>query len=1138
MSSTSFRKNWLSDREFEFRQRLEKASLVVEINLDENELRDLQGMYGAEAAEMLRRGSVPNDVIRAYPALTLAILVGQACVGYEQHRYWDEFFLQLDLERDQVFEQALRRSLRDLLRKFRLRDFPELKNEYVQLMALHSGFPVYCLRDVVDLLEDRMVGGTEMTGAAVIEWLLQPGKKHRMNDLDVPVRNFIQYGGQLAIDILNRMIEFLIFTASTDGWAAADIDLETSTTGLPTILLDRLIELVEERPFGSGPRPVVPHRRRMRKPTIAFLPLDRQIVVEVPYPDVEPDVPWRLSFDGDTRPVLAEPGWGVRPGEEHPPTPVPVPAPVREILLQHTPSAATAQVAVVDKTDPLLVFDLDGRWIPRHTTLPRGCVFAVHPSDAQVVDVGTGRTLTPLAPAETVTGWRGWVVAELDLSTSGSIALERGGTRPPGAVRTVRDPATPTFEHGAAVAGLTTLNGLTVYGSRPEVTLPANPGVQDIAWRVRVKRPDSPTWLIDAEIRGADEDLVVDPFEEFDDAVLGLFDIRVSGPVGTDLRQQAFYAEGISVEYGVPFRFPVGGGLKPVTATVHSEWDLTVAPPRIDFAAGERDKQVTVARPGRTYRLRLTPPYVQMRVDPVGAPAQWRTSAAVLTPAELDEDRIVAVHTPGAAAAVFHLEDPNGRLLKDVTPDAPHYDYFQASSRVFVDAARNAGRCRIVALVDDEAGRTTKIVLSHVRPAALCAGIGIDGGDLVLEDPADEQDLALNVWARTAPWRPVQTLTVSASRARLPERYVGAGPLLVQVFVDDPWVTITPPSWPDESAIEVTQPGWMPDESRERDNLARFLAGEGPAPSDAVRMPEVWSALALLPQDAHDVHTQRTRSALSRILKENPRAALEALGNSTIPLPDMMSLYIRTGLVFKSYGADYTLNDLHHDPWVGCMVEIADLPSLFARRTYVAEERAETLDYLEDKGGAALMEVLRHGKSMSLYEGVFDKDTVLFDTLPKAQVESIIAAARFVPGALLDTDTRVSAVIDAFHARREWLTDGWSSAFGSATVRSLDIVRRTRGLIHREVAARNEKLDGVDTSAHKWMLLPLQSLTLAVLARLDAHRMLRHAPVTSDFQEAWARMAQLCPRLVMTDLLIAEALVTHACHGDLIGEEA
>ncbi|MEE2032319.1 hypothetical protein [Rhodococcus chondri] len=1135
MSGVSFRQQWLSDQEFEIMRRLEKASLVVEINLDEDEIRRTQDMYGRQAADMLRLAVPPEDVIAKYPALTLAILVGQAALGYEQHRYWDEFFARLDLPREQPFEQALRKSLDRLLTRFGLRKFPELKSDYVQLMALHAGFPVYCMRDIIDLLEERMVAGTEVTGAAIIEWLREPGKKHRMNTLDVPVRNFILYGDQLAVDILNRIIEFVQFTVNTEGWAASDIDLETSTTGLPTLLLDKLIDLLRERPFGSGPRLVVPRARRRRKPTIAFLPLDRQVVVEVPYPDIDPDVPWRLSFDGVSREALAEAGWGVRADEEHPPTQVPVPGPVREILLQHQPSDESTQLSVVDKDDPLLVFDSEGRWIPRHTALPRQCVLAVYPSDAQVVDVGTGLTVMPTFTPDVPVGWTGWSIAELDLSTCRSIALTRRGVRAPGGVRTVRDATTPTFEHGVPVDGLQTLNGLTVYGSRPEVTLPANPGKQDIVWRIRVKRPDSSNWVVDTEVHGANEDLAVDPFEPIDDAVLGLFEIHVSGPIGSDLRQQAFLAEGISIDYTRPFRFPVSGGLAAVTATVASEWDLAVPHPRIEFAPADRDKLVTVTQRERAYRLRLTPPYVQMRVDPAGAPALWRTAAAVLTPAELDEDRNFALHAPLSAAAVFQLETVDGRLLKDVTPDTPHYDYFQAPSRVFVDAARAAGQCRIVALVDDEHDRTTKIVLAHVRPAALCTRITIDDSCLVLENPAEEEDLAVNLWARTAPWLPVQTVQVTDGRAKLPEAYVDGGPLLAHVFVDDPWVTITPPSWPGDTALEMDQPGWMHDVSRERDNLSRFLAGAGPAPADAVSMPEVWAALALLPQDSEDVHTQQLRSALSRILSENSRAALEALGSSTIPLPEMMSLLIRTGLVYRSYTADYTLNDLHPNPWVGCMIEIADLPSLYARREYVGAERAETLDYLEDKGGETLIEVLARGKSTKLYGGVFDKDTVLLDGLPESQVEAIFEHARLVPGAVLDEDTRVSAVIDAFHNRTMWLELGWSPSFASATARSLDTIKRTRGQIYREVAARNEKLDGVNTVQHRWMLLSLQSLTFAVLARMKAHGMLRHPPVTSDFEESWAAMARLCPGLVMTDLLIAEALVTHARHGNLIG---
>ena len=1136
MSGASFRQQWLSDQEFEITRRLEKASLVVEINLDEDEIRRAQDMYGRQAAEMLRVGKAAEDVIAKYPALTLAILVGQAALGYEQHRYWDEFFARLDLPREQAFEQALRKSLDRLLTRFTLRKFPELKNDYVQLMALHAGFPVYCMRDIIDLLEERMVAGTEATGAAIIEWLREPGKKHRMNSLDVPVRNFILYGDQLAVDILNRIIEFVQFTVDNEGWAASEIDLETSTTGLPTLLLDKLIELLRDRPFGSGPRPVTPRTRRRRKPTIAFLPLDRQIVVEVPYPDVEPDVPWRVSLDGVSREALAERGWGVRADEEHPPTQVPVTGPVREILLQHVPSEESAQLSVIDKDDPLLIFDLDGRWIPRHTVLPRQCVLAVYPSDAQVVDTATGHTLMPTFTPDVPVGWTGWSVAELDLSTCRSIVLTRRGSRAPGGVRTVRDATTPTFEHGEAVDGLQTLNGLTVYGSRPEITLPANPGKQEMIWRIRVKRPDSSGWVVDTEVQGTDEEVVVDPLEPIEDAVLGLFEIHVSGPIGSDLRQQAFLAEGISIEYTRPFRFPVAGGLAPVVATVSSEWDLAVPHPRVKFAPGDRDKLVTITQRERAYRLRVTPPYVQMRVDPVGAAAAWRTAAAVLTPAELDEDRNLALHAPKSEAAVLQLETVDGALIKDVTPDTPHYDYFQAPSRVFVDAARTAGQCRIVALVDDEHGRTTKIVLAHIRPAALCTGMTVDDGVLVLENPAEEEDLAVYLWARTAPWLPVQTVQVTEGRAKLPEAYVDAGSLLAHVFVDDPWVTVTPPSWPGNNALEVDQPGWMHDLSRERDNLSRFLAGEGPAPADAVSMPEVWAALALLPQDSEDVHTQQLRSALGRILSENPRAALEALGSSTIPLPEAMALLIRTGLVYRNFAADFTMNDLHPNPWVGCMIEISDLPSLYDRRDYVAAERAETLDYLEDKGGKTLIEVLMRGKSAKLYGGVFDKDTILLDGMPASQVESIFEHARLVPGAVLDEDTRVSAVIDAFHNRRTWIEQGWSQSFGSATVRTLEVINRTRGQIYREVAARNEKLEGVSTGKHSWMLLSLQSLTFAVLARMKAHDMLRHPPVTSDFEEAWAVMARLCPGLVMTDLLIAEALVTHACYGNLIGE--
>lgn len=1109
----------------------------MEINLDEDEIRRLQEVYGRDVSERLRLGATPTAVVTKYPALILAILVGHAALGYERHRYWDEFFARLELPRDQTFEQTLRRQLPRLLSRFGLQNFPELKSEYVQLIALHAGFPVYCMSDVIDVLEERLAAGMQVTGASIIEWLDEPGKKHRIARLDVPVRNFLHYGGQLAIDILDRIIDFVSFTVENSSWAENDATLDTSTTGLPTLMLEKLIELLKERPIGTARARSSAVVRRRRAVAIRYQPIDQQVVVDVPYPDTDAGIAWRLSFDGDTVESLAKPGWGVRQGEEHPPSEVAVPVPTREIVMVHPSEQAPIRLAVVDKDDPLLLFDPSGQVISRRTAIPRGVVIALYPADAAVVDVATGGSVEPESgTTSSPVGWSGWVAAELDLANVSSIVLRREGTETRVRARTVQRPSSPTFKHGEPVRGLTTLNGLTVYGSAPSVTLPADPG-RATNWRIRMRRSGSTDWTVDTSVNGSADGVVVDPFQYAPDDLLGLYEIQVSGSVGADLRQQVFVALGVSVTFSAPFRVPGAGGLEPVDAIIACDSAVVPSTRRLAFTPDDRDQVVAFIHGGQSYRLRLTPPYLQMRVDLTGTPAQWRSVADVLTIDELDENRLVALQAPNVAAALFILEATSGETLKEVVPSTPHHEYFEAWSRAFVDAARSAKQSRILALIDDEFGQSYEIVIAHIRPAALCSGAVVVDGSLVLEDPADEESLAVSIWARTAPWLPALTLEVADGAANLPDHLVNAGPLLLQVYVDDPWVTVTPPAWPDDSAIEAVQGGWVHDDNQARHSLSRFLAGEGPVPVDAVSMPEVSTALALLPQDSHDVHVQQLRSALGRILRENPRAALEALGSSTIPQPAMLELYIRSGLVYRSYAAEFALNDLHTNPWVGCLVEIADLPSLYRRRTEVAEERAETLNYLADKGGSALVETLRFGKSSGLYTAVFDSDTIRLDAMPAGVVQDIVKRARLVPGAVLDVDTRVAAVVEAFLRRRDWLQQGWSPQVGAATLRTFDAIKRIRGQIYREVLFRHEKLDGVDTTTHPWMLLSLQSLAFAVLARMEAHGMISYSPQTSDYDEAWATMARLCPTLVVTDLLIAEAMVTHARHGDLIGED-
>lgn len=190
-------------------------------------------------------------------------------------------------------------------------------------MAMHAGIPVHCLGDLVETIEGHIRQGRDATGAALLEWMTAPGMAYRLNRLDVPVRNFLTYGGEIAVDVLDRIMEFLVYTLEhPDSWN--DLELDTSTTGLPSLLLSGLIEHLREHPFltdedGSTVPSGIRHRRI---PLVSYSVQDDEVLVGVPYPDKDADMPWKLTIGGSTRDVYAESGWGVEDGEHlQPPRP-------------------------------------------------------------------------------------------------------------------------------------------------------------------------------------------------------------------------------------------------------------------------------------------------------------------------------------------------------------------------------------------------------------------------------------------------------------------------------------------------------------------------------------------------------------------------------------------------------------------------------------------------------------------------------------------------------------------------------------------------------------------------------------------------------------------------------------------------
>src|SRR5690625_2175095 len=103
----------MSDADYEWRTRLRGINLVVEADFTAEEIWTAQKKYGAASQYLLNRPRrlIHDEIIQKYPALTLVILVGHASLGYDQGRYWERFWEELDLPRDSEFENTIRRSL-------------------------------------------------------------------------------------------------------------------------------------------------------------------------------------------------------------------------------------------------------------------------------------------------------------------------------------------------------------------------------------------------------------------------------------------------------------------------------------------------------------------------------------------------------------------------------------------------------------------------------------------------------------------------------------------------------------------------------------------------------------------------------------------------------------------------------------------------------------------------------------------------------------------------------------------------------------------------------------------------------------------------------------------------------------------
>ncbi len=1119
--------DWMFDADYEWRQRLKSVNLAIETDFTEDEIREAQRKFGAAASELRKRGLSPQEIIKKYPGLALAILVGHASLAYDHGAYWDSFWQELGLSRDQDFEQAIRGSVVGLLDKFGLARFPDVEKgdarKYVTMFTLHSGIPIHCLRDLLQLAHHHIVQGRPASGVALTEWVLEPGKEHRSTALDKPVLDFFTYGAEFALDILDRIIEFM--EAATADPSLLQETLDASTTGLPTVMVGEIVRQLREAPLTLDRRRIT--TAGTSRPSITYSSADDEILLVLPSPADDAEESWRVSFDGDVREVHAIRQWGA--DDRSATATVTVPEPVHEVIVARGEEGLA--LPLISPADPLLIFSGSGQLVPRRDGM-KETAWAVFPESHELVDPTTLKPVT-LNDEGCPAGWHGWRSAFIELDNVHGLQLSKSGELV-GAPRRVYRAERPHLHPGSPIPGLTTIEGRMVYADRPVVTLPATTADPAPKWTVRVRHSGAEAWLFDHSVLASNVEIRVDPFAESAEPQLGLFEILVTGPMGLDVRGVFFIAEGLATRFHPAIRVPDDGRLSTCTATVESPAQPVLPAGPINFGDRDLSTRITVGDGEIEQQLLLTPPHVEMRSGHVGTPCPWRMIPEICDPGEFAQNRFVAVWAPGIERAEFRYVSNRGELLQvDSRPRRRQGDIFESRLQQFADTVRTHPGGRLEATLHTDGGPLNVAVIRAQSPQ-LASGVQLIGDRLEFADIADVSDLAVRVWNTTTPWKPPEVITVENGAAQLPEHLIERGSLRCQLFVDDPWILTEPPPQAPADSFLIEQLGWSEEGNCDQNRLSRYLGSQSSAPVEIGFVPEVWDALAWLAADGK----AKRFAGLTELLQAEPRRALECLGDSTIAVGAKMALVTRSRLITRNFAIDETLNELHAHPWFGCMVELADLTSLYRRRDEVSTERAETLAYLRERGGDALIELLASGATPGFIDSCIDSATVKRSAEPLIHVEAELRELQQVPLPQLHPDNLRAALCETLLRRFEWMDSGWSSSFAQQTAFLINPIKNVSfPRSYQVIAARAAAVSAIDESQHPWALMSLQSLTLAVSARLMAYGRMKESYFNSGLLGEWAQLALLCPTMVANDLLIAEAVVLHDRRGNVIGKD-
>ena len=734
--------------------------------------------------------------LQHYPAVTVVFLAGEGGRCYDDGTFWPNIESLSDASRQElaIVGKAFEASVRQLgLEDFSKSPEADTWMRYVTPILLHGGIPASCAPDAAQLVVSDMRHGVE-DAAELIDGVLRSTARH--TQLARPLLRFFLYGGDFALDLVERMIT-AVFDVNAVGLDVArhSVPELADDLGLPSYLLQALID-------GGSPGRAVRGRRSPR-PRVR---IDRYSC-SGPFavlPPVHDSGEWLLTGSSASRykamqrethevPLIpSRGGWTISlqsdAGEP------------RSHFNGHPEVAAC-------------IFDAAGR-LARDQRRLRGDTALV--LAAKGVAVLSDDEETPALLAEDLPArgepWHGWKLLCVDLSEEDALVLRSkgAGLSARATLPVLRPPQGPAITSVPVVA-VSGPMGCDVYADAPSVTEPR--ATAPSAWRVRWRSDDEttppPTAMLDNLPRGPQGRSLASRLPT-EGAFCGT--VEIVGPLGSDLRERVAVVKGLQVT--VPDR--VIGPDEVVEATLDADCVLNCPngdsghSVTVQFEPGCESIEITADG----VPLTVTVPRLSWAVSYRGTPpAGFSGDCHQIGLDDIESGEVESLLVRCGRPATVGLELHGRELFHDTEPalaagEQGRWAFPLSQFRDTILASRLSKMT--LRLRAEETHAEAAVVFARYQASELRVDVlpDIEGGEALLDVQWQEnrrfRDRQLRLWSEHRPWEPPICEDIPDNVAGTFDCVVEAppGPYLAEVAVRDDWVAPQRPLL-GASAVEV-----------------------------------------------------------------------------------------------------------------------------------------------------------------------------------------------------------------------------------------------------------------------------------------------------------------------------------------------